>query len=133
MSSMATSNATQITRADQDAINKFSILTTKSIYHRDLLNAHQSTLESFQEALEELDLVLDEEELVSVQCGSGFIKMHVEDCKRLVGKRLEREGEGVNRQEGLVKDLKQQMEQMKAVLYSKFGDSIQLEMDEASK
>lgn len=132
-SSTATSNATQITRADQDAINKFSILTTKSIYHRDLLNGHKSKMDSFQEAFEELELVLDEDELISIQCGSGFIKMNVEDCRTLLRKRLEREKEQVGKQEGLVKDLKKQMEQMKTVLYNKFGDSIQLEMDEGSK
>ena len=60
----------------------------------------------------------------------GSLEMKVEDCKALIRKRLEREKERVNEQEGLVNDLKQRMEQMKTVLYSKFGDSIQLEMEE---
>lgn len=133
MSSTTTSDAVRITRADQDAINQFSILTTKSIYHRDLLNVHRNKADSFQEALEELDLVLDEDELMSVQCGSGFIGMSVEDGKALTRRRLEREKKHVREQENLMDGLKEQMERMKTVLYNKFGDSIQLEMDDGNK
>lgn len=118
-----------VTRADQDDINRFSILSTRTLYHTDLLSLHRREIANLDEALGELDLILDEDEPVRVVCGTGFVYVPVDMAKeqlsaKIVGLKRKCEGEIE-----ILEQLSQDMIVLKERLYAKFGDAIHLELD----
>lgn len=124
-----------VTRADQDDINRFSLLSTQSLYHSDLYNTAKRSLESMQEALEELELLEMEDEegaKVPVRCGTAFLLLPVDQAKAVVEKQISKTKKDADIAKSKLADLEEQMNTLKERLYSKFGDAIQLELDPTS-
>ena len=138
-SSMASTKSARpsmdVTRADQDDINRFSLLSTQSLYHSDLYNTAKRSLESMQEALEELELLEMEDEegaKVPVRCGTAFLLLPVDQAKAVVEKQISKTKKDADIAKSKLADLEEQMNTLKERLYSKFGDAIQLELDPTS-
>lgn len=126
----------EVLKSDQEDINRFSLLSTKSLYQMDIVEAARRQLENSREALEELDLIcindveFDEEEgRVPVQCGSGYLHVPFGTAKGGVEAEIGRLEDEKKQAEQRMSALKDEMATLKERLYVKFGDAIQLELD----
>lgn len=119
----------RVTRADQDDINRFSILSTRTLYHADLLSLHRREGANLDEALGELDLVLDEDEPVRMACGTGFVYVPLETAKEQLSAKTAELRRKCEEEMEILEQLSQEMATLKERLYAKFGDAIHLELD----
>jgi len=78
------------------------------------------------DALVELDLLDDEEDL-RLKFGDCFIKVNPDDCREYIEKcTKEIKGEATDLEKE-IEETQKRMGKLKSTLYSKFGNSIQLE------
>ncbi|KAG0146363.1 hypothetical protein CROQUDRAFT_671223 [Cronartium quercuum f. sp. fusiforme G11] len=119
----------EVTRTDQDKINKFSNL---NLCYEDLeviLKTKKDEIDYLSELETEL-MMIDEDELVMYKLDTSFIHLNPIKAIELTENNKQKL---IKMVEGLQEDLDrcdQEMKELKKVLYSKFGKSINLERND---
>ncbi|CAG8446662.1 11157_t:CDS:2 [Ambispora gerdemannii] len=116
----------EVTWEDQQQINSFSKLNAKHSDLEEIYNAKKIEKESLEDLSSELELA---DEQVKYKIGEAFITLPLEEAQE----RIERESELLTQElEKLKHDmdgLVEKMDQLKVLLYGKFGKAINLERD----
>jgi len=121
----------QITHEDQKMINAFA---NKNAKHNELKTAvtnKKKELQNLEDAADEM-ILLDDEGTVPVHVGETFMNLsmdeaqeHVESCKDDIQK-------AVTKLDTEIEHYKNELKELKAKLYAKFGNNINLEEEEES-
>ena len=118
---------TEVTRADQQLINRFARLNARQEELEADLKAKRGRLENASDAINELVL---QDDHVLLHCGDVFARMTVEEanqwCERL---RLDLESSAA-KIEAELGSVRSEMSSIKTSLYAKFGNNINLEYDD---
>ncbi|XP_071824152.1 prefoldin subunit 4-like isoform X1 [Apostichopus japonicus] len=118
-----------ITFEDQQKINKFATNTNKLTEVEDEIQSKKKQLQNLQDAADELELA-DEDEAVPYRVGEVFVYQTSEEALKLVEQTkqsLEGDISLLNKDADAIKEI---LSQLKVQLYAKFGNNINLEMDE---
>lgn len=136
----------EVTREDQDKINAFSRLHNREkryeeeLEHKQVrflpefgrsIGTHvdaifQKEKEDLEEISTELELA-DEDELVPYHIGDSFMSVPLPEAQSLLEESSKEIEEDVSKLEGTLTEIRDEMKQLKAQLYARFGRSINLE------
>lgn len=116
-----------MTKEDQAAINKFSQLNNRLSELELVVKAKREDLENFEEAGNELMLADDDE--TKYLMGEVFVTIANDAAEEKLQKATDAAQALVEEHEEEIEKIKGEMEDLKAKLKVKFGDSIQLEQD----
>ncbi|KAF2657642.1 Prefoldin, subunit 4 [Lophiostoma macrostomum CBS 122681] len=122
----ATGSDVEVRREDQEKINKFSSLHQKETSLEDELKAKQKEKEDLEEISMELELV-DEDDKVPYKIGDCFVSLPQPEVLELLSSSTEQIDEQVSALRGKLDTIHEEMEDLKKVLYGRFGRSINLE------
>lgn len=117
----------QVTRSDQDKINRFSTLHQKQGLLKEELEAKNQEKEYLTDVTQELELA-DEDELVPYKIGDSFLHLPLEEVQGLLEKSTERIGTEVAEIEERIEANAHTMDGLKVELYAKFGKAINLDV-----
>ena len=123
-------NDTQVTYEDQQKINLFARTNAKLQDVKEELDAKKKDVQNLEDAEAELELILDEEELIPNHIGEVFVHCTQSDTiERLkeAKRELKREMNGLEERGG---EYRQTLSDLKAQLYAKFGNNINLEAED---
>jgi len=132
MSTVAVSKDSDVhvTYEDQQKINQFARTNAKLQDVKEELESKKKDVQNLDDARAELELVLDDEEPIPNQIGEVFVHCsQSETLERLGQSKSSLENEIVSLEERCG-DYKQTLTNLKAQLYAKFGNNINLEADE---
>ena len=119
-------NNTQVTFEDQQKINEFS----KLIMRKDAIAQESSLQREEKEYLDDVSLeieLIDEDEPVQYKVGDLFIFMKQSKVTAQLEKDAERLDNKIETLEDKQRDIDSRLDALKATLYAKFGDNINLE------
>ena len=119
-------NNTQVTFEDQQKINEFS----KLIMRKDAIAQDLSLQREEKEYLDDVSLeieLIDEDEPVQYKVGDLFIFMKQSKVTAQLEKDAERLDNKIETLEDKQRDIDSRLDALKATLYAKFGDNINLE------
>ncbi|KAI9701263.1 MAG: hypothetical protein M1836_001933 [Candelina mexicana] len=118
----------EVRREDQDKINKFSRLHQRETFLEEQLQSKQckKDKEDLEEISNELELA-DEDEKIPYRIGDSFISLPLAEVQTLLASSTEKIEEGVSALEEKLSTVREEMQQLKVVLYARFGRSINLE------
>ncbi|AJT08330.1 Gim3p [Saccharomyces cerevisiae YJM1248] len=119
-------NNTQVTFEDQQKINEFS----KLIMRKDAIAQELSLQREEKEYLDDVSLeieLIDEDEPVQYKVGDLFIFMKQGKVTAQLEKDAERLDNKIETLEDKQRDIDSRLDALKATLYAKFGDNINLE------
>ncbi|TNY22227.1 Prefoldin subunit-domain-containing protein [Rhodotorula diobovata] len=116
----------QVTRQDQDRINSFSRLNSRTDEIVDLLDSLVKLREDLEEVETELELV-DDDELVMYKLDTTFVHLAAPEALSHLQAQLDKIRSEVDALEAEKDECAQQMDLLKKDLYAKFGTSINLE------
>eukprot|EP00287_Rhodomonas_sp_CCMP768_P013519 CAMPEP_0196722362 /NCGR_PEP_ID=MMETSP1091-20130531/4739_1 /TAXON_ID=302021 /ORGANISM="Rhodomonas sp., Strain CCMP768" /LENGTH=132 /DNA_ID=CAMNT_0042064043 /DNA_START=15 /DNA_END=413 /DNA_ORIENTATION=+ len=121
----------EVSATDQADINAFSRLNVR--YHdiEDDLKLKKEELVNLQDCSNELLMILDDEELVKVGVGESYADLNQEEAQEHVNALVEEAEKSVSGLEAEMTNVKDKMKELKARLKVKFGNSINLDEDEA--
>lgn len=89
-------------------------------------NTTQKEKEDLEEISSELELA-DEDELVPVKIGDSFMSVPLPEAHSLLGESSKEVEEQVLKLEETLSEVREEMKELKAQLYARFGRSINLE------
>ncbi|KXS22030.1 Prefoldin, subunit 4 [Gonapodya prolifera JEL478] len=116
----------EVSREDQNNINTFSKLNARVEFIEEQLEEKKKEKEYLDDLTTELELA-DEDEPVKFRLADAFLNLSIPHARR----RLERMASGLDKEiADLERDAgkwREQMTELKAVLYGRFGKSINLE------
>ncbi|KAK4705136.1 prefoldin subunit 4, partial [Phenoliferia sp. Uapishka_3] len=113
---------------DQKNINAFSKLNNRSDEVQELLVTIKKELEDVEEIETEMEL-MDEDELIMYKLDSTFVHLPASEVLALLQESLAKLREQSESLENERDTCVEGMKKLKAVLYAKFGTSINLERD----
>uniref|UniRef100_A0A7S3FA87 Prefoldin subunit 4 n=1 Tax=Prasinoderma singulare TaxID=676789 RepID=A0A7S3FA87_9VIRI len=116
-----------VTKEDQQKINEFSALNSRLNELQLAIKAKREDMENYEEASNELMLADDEE--VRYMLGEVFVTMPNETAEEKMQEATEAAEKALEEHEAEVENIRTQMDDLKAALKVKFGNSIQLEED----
>ncbi|KAI6793320.1 hypothetical protein KC367_g4532 [Hortaea werneckii] len=116
----------EVRKEDQDRINRFSRLHNRVRGFEEELKAKEKEKEDLEEISNELELA-DEEDKVPYKIGDTFFSMPLPEVQDLLSKSVEKINEDVSSLEEKLGGLREEMQELKAALYGRFGKSINLE------
>ncbi|KAJ1901798.1 hypothetical protein LPJ66_000527 [Kickxella alabastrina] len=111
---------------DQNRINQFSKLSTRMDRLEDEYKAQKTEKEYLDDLAMEIEL-LDEDEPVPYKIGDAFVMLTLEAAQERVEKdkaAIDAQVEGLDSQ---ISQVSSEMEELKKMLYAKFGQAINLE------
>ncbi|RVD87340.1 uncharacterized protein DFL_001581 [Arthrobotrys flagrans] len=117
---------TPVTLSDQKAINTFSTLHSRHTILLSTLSTKQTEKEYLTDVTSELELS-DDDDKVPYKIGDAFVSLRVEEVRELLEEEIRVIDEEIEELEGRVREEKGKMDELKVVLYAKFGKSINLE------
>ncbi|KAK6497612.1 hypothetical protein TWF481_012018 [Arthrobotrys musiformis] len=117
---------TPVTLADQKAINTFSTLHSRHTLLNTTLSEKNTEKEYLTDVSSELELS-DDDDMVPYKIGDAFVSLRVEEVRELLEGEIKVIDEEIEDLEGKVRDDKEKMDELKVLLYAKFGKSINLE------
>ncbi|CAB3409953.1 unnamed protein product [Caenorhabditis bovis] len=120
----------QVTAQDQLLINQFARLYQEQTELKRAIEEIQSNISSFGEAEDEI-LLLDTNDASSVplRIGQTFVHFDSDSLTNILGDmKTESEGELAEKKKKL-DSIKEEMNELKKILYGKFGDRINLESE----
>ncbi|GAA6063370.1 hypothetical protein JCM10212_000309 [Sporobolomyces blumeae] len=126
--SSAQPSDTPVTYADQQHINAFSRLNSRTDEIIDELESLEKQQEDLDEVEGELQL-LDEDEQVMYKLDSTFLHLPVEEALSHLAASLEKVRTRTDKLREEKEECRDEMERLKKELYAKFGNSINLERD----
>ncbi|KAG0237020.1 Prefoldin beta-like protein [Mortierella sp. GBAus27b] len=118
----------QVTWKDQENINAFSKHSSQLQDLEESYTAKKTEKEYLDDLASELELA-DEDEPVRYRIGEAFVSLSLEAAQERISKSqqtLEEEIEGLKTQ---IDDITEKMDELKKLLYARFGNSINLEKD----
>ncbi|KAG7877938.1 hypothetical protein KL905_001204 [Ogataea polymorpha] len=119
-------NTTEVTWQDQQKINSFSTLISKKDALSATLDEHKQEKEYLDDLALEIELV-DEDEKLNYKIGDSFVLMKQSE----IVERLENDQElldsKIGELESQIEDIDQELNNLKKLLYAKFGNAINLE------
>ncbi|KAJ7217719.1 Prefoldin subunit-domain-containing protein [Mycena pura] len=120
-------DAAEVTWEDQQRINSFSKLNTRLRNMQEKLHELEQEKDALKDLADEFEMILDEDEPVLYKVGETFLHMPLPRArKRLEKDQAEVEGQ-VNTLSSSVKACEKEMQELKIVLYAKFGRAINLD------
>lgn len=119
-------NTTEVLWEDQQKINKFSSLINKKDSLTDSLDKLKTEKEYVDDLALEIEL-LDEEEPVHYKIGDSFVFLLVSKAVEKIEKENELLEEKISLTSDEIDEIDTQLAQLKAHLYGKFGQNINLE------
>ncbi|XP_071785748.1 prefoldin subunit 4-like [Asterias amurensis] len=123
-------DSVQVTLEDQQKINIFARKTNKLGELQVEIQSKQKDVQNMQDALDELELG-DDDASIPYMIGEVFVSKSVSDATALLEQaKVEKEDE-ISSLERQCESIKGTLSDLKAQLYAKFGNNINLEMDEA--
>ncbi|KAJ8042490.1 Prefoldin subunit 4 [Holothuria leucospilota] len=119
-----------ITFEDQQKINKFARQTNKIAEIEEEIKSKKKQLQNIQDASDELELADEDDPIPYPLIGEVFVYQTAEGALKLLEEmKTELEGDISQLDEETV-SIKEVLGQLKVQLYAKFGNNINLEMDE---
>ncbi|CAI2164341.1 9659_t:CDS:2 [Funneliformis geosporum] len=118
----------EVTWEDQQKINSFSKLNAKYSDLEETYNAKKQEKEFLDDLTSELELA-DKVELIKYKIGESFINIPAEQAIERIEKDKEILIQDLEQLKHNMDDMTDQMRQLKAHLYGKFGKAINLEKD----
>lgn len=119
-------NTTKVTFQDQQKINQFSKLIMRKDVIEQELNVQRQEKEYFDDVALEIELI-DEDEPVHYKIGVLFLHLKQKEVVEQLEKDLESTQSKIDELESEQDGLDTQINELKNVLYAKFGDNINLE------
>ncbi|KAK4963794.1 hypothetical protein LTR66_012655 [Elasticomyces elasticus] len=116
----------EVRREDQDKINRFSRLHQREKLLQEELKVKQKDKEDLEEISGELELA-DEDEKVPYKMGDCFISLPVPEVHELLSASVEKIDGDFSAVEDKLGEIREEMQELKAALYGRFGRSINLE------
>ncbi|KAG7813287.1 hypothetical protein KL921_000833 [Ogataea angusta] len=119
-------NTTEVTWQDQLKINSFSTLISK----KDALSATLDENKQEKEYLDDLALeieLVDEDEKLNYKIGDSFVLMKQSEIVDRLEKDQELLDSKISELESQIEDIDQELNNLKKLLYAKFGNAINLE------
>ncbi|GAB7341683.1 hypothetical protein MBLNU457_g0028t1 [Dothideomycetes sp. NU457] len=126
LSKQEESEEAEVRREDQDKINRFSTLHRKVGSLEEQLKQKQKEKEDLEEVSMELELS-DEDEKISYKIGDSFMLLPLPDVQEQLSKSVDKINDEVTVLEEKLEAIRDEMSQLKAALYGRFGRSINLE------
>jgi len=118
----------EVSKDDQTNINAFSKMNLKFHEKNRDLASRKENLNQMEDALIELDLLNDENDL-RLRFGECFIKVSPDECREYIEKTTKEVKVEISELDQTIEEVQKKMGKLKSTLYSKFGNSIQLEED----
>lgn len=119
-----------VTFEDQQKINLFARTNAKLQEAKEEVDGKKKDFQNLEDAEAEIQLILDEDELIPNQIGEVFVHCTQADTlARLARAKTALQGE-MGALEGRCADYRQTLTSLKAQLYAKFGNNINLEADD---
>ena len=118
--------STEVTYEDQLKINKFSTLISK----KDEQTQELSTLKTEKEYLDDLSIeleLIDDDEKIQYKVGDCFVFLPKDQVLEKIESDSDSLEEKINSIEELIDGFDEELKDLKAQLYDKFGDNINLE------
>ncbi|KAK9318366.1 Prefoldin subunit-domain-containing protein [Lipomyces starkeyi] len=116
----------QVSWEDQQRINDFSKLNSRLSELEDQYRQKQDENEYLEDVGTEIELV-DEDEVVQYKIGSTFYWLKQSEVVERLEKQTDIVAAELNDLEDKVRSIKDEMDELKRVLYKKFGNAINLE------
>ncbi|KAF2769355.1 Prefoldin, subunit 4 [Teratosphaeria nubilosa] len=116
----------EVRKEDQDRINRFSRLHGREKGMEEQLKAKEKEKEDLEEISNELELA-DEDDKVPYKIGDSFFSLPVSEVQELLSQSVEKINSDVSALEEKVSGMREEMQELKAALYGRFGRSINLE------
>jgi len=118
---------------DQQNINLFSTLNIKLENYEaeyEKVKKEKEYMDDLQQEIEQLELLSeDENEKVKFLIGDAFVEITIPECQELIEEKLATFEKQLDDYQSKIDDANEQMTKLKAILYGKFGKSINLEKD----
>ncbi|KAG4101564.1 Prefoldin, subunit 4 [Neocallimastix lanati (nom. inval.)] len=118
---------------DQQNINLFSTLNIKLENYEaefEKVKKEKEYMDDLQQEIEQLELLSeDENEKVKFLIGDAFVEITIPECQELIEEKLAIFEKQLDDYQTKIDDANEQMAKLKAILYGKFGKSINLEKD----
>ncbi|ORX48993.1 Prefoldin, subunit 4 [Piromyces finnis] len=118
---------------DQQNINLFSTLNIKLENYEaeyEKVKKEKEYMDDLQQEIEQLELLSeDENEKVKFLIGDAFVELSIPECQELIEEKLASFEKQLDDYQSKIDDANEQMAKLKAILYGKFGKSINLEKD----
>ncbi|XP_044736352.1 probable prefoldin subunit 4 [Chrysoperla carnea] len=119
-----------ITFEDQQKINKFARHNAKMEDYKNELKTKENELKSLEEAIEETSLLDELEDKIPYLVGEVFIYQNVETTQKCLEEAKAAKESEIQALKQKCTDLKNLMSELKAQLYGKFGNHINLEAED---
>jgi prefoldin subunit 4 len=119
----------QVTWEDQQKINRFSRLNVRIQRLEDELKGKKAELLNCKDAVSEVESLIDDDSC-RIKVGEVFIQVSNEEAEQWTNKVKKQVEEDVKKMEKEHKEISNEMEELKKVLYGKFGKAINLENSE---
>ncbi|KAK9387882.1 Prefoldin subunit-domain-containing protein [Lipomyces mesembrius] len=116
----------QVSWEDQQRINGFSKLNSRLSELEDQYRQKQDENEYLEDIATEIELV-DEDEVVQYKIGNTFYWLKQSEVVERLEKQTDIAAAELNDLEIKVRSIKDEMDELKTVLYKKFGNAINLE------
>ncbi|KAJ2718409.1 hypothetical protein GGI07_005769 [Coemansia sp. Benny D115] len=116
----------EVSWEDQSRINQFSRLNTRLDRLEDEYKAQKTEKEYLDDLAMEIEL-LDEDEQVPYKIGDAFVMLTLEAAQERVEKDKEAIDNRVDDLDSQITKISAEMEELKEILYAKFGQAINLE------
>eukprot|EP01006_Ploeotia_vitrea_P043232 TRINITY_DN66705_c2_g4_i1.p1 TRINITY_DN66705_c2_g4~~TRINITY_DN66705_c2_g4_i1.p1 ORF type:complete len:175 (-),score=108.83 TRINITY_DN66705_c2_g4_i1:69-593(-) len=117
-----------VTWEDQQRINKFGRLVLRKTELQDELKKDETELANLEDAQGEIEMLMDDD-ACRARVGEMFVHVSNEDAEEFVEKKLAETKEIVAKKKAQVSEMNDELNQLKSVLYAKFGKSINLEAE----
>ncbi|MCJ1251726.1 hypothetical protein MMC30_008963 [Trapelia coarctata] len=117
---------TEVRREDQDKINRFSRLHQREMLLEEELKTKAKDKEDLDEISTELELA-DEDDKVPYKVGDSFFSLPLPEVQQLLASSTEKIEEEVSAVQEKLNGIREEMGQLKVMLYARFGRSINLE------
>lgn len=119
----------QVTWEDQQRINRFSRLNTRIQRIDDEFKGKRAELLNCKDSVSEVENLIDDD-CCRIKVGEVFIEVSNDDAEAWAKKVKKQVEEDVKKMEKEHKEIQAEMEELKKVLYGKFGKAINLENSE---
>merc|ERR1719203_1260440 len=123
-------NDAQVTYEDQQKINVFARTNSRLNDLKEEIVAKEKELQNLTDAEEELMMCEGESELVPYQIGEVLVDMTAEEAQAQLDKAKDECVQAKDRLKAKSEEYKDTQNQLKTALYAKFGNNINLDMEE---
>jgi len=117
----------EVSRADQDQINRFSTLHQKHGVLQEELKKRQQEKEYITDITGELELT-EEDDLVPYKIGDAFVNLPLPEVRKRLESSADELDTEIEKLEGQMETAREEREELKVGLYAKFGKAINLEV-----